>query len=70
MKWISVEDRLPSDFGWFLVCDDYIAAKDKVTMGFYEGEESGCWLPLDSREYPDSMVVTHWMPLPSPPEVN
>lgn len=65
-NWISVKDELPSGFGWFLVCDDYIAAK--VTMGFYEGDKSGQWLPIDSREDSDSMIITHWMPLPEPPQ--
>ena len=38
-KWISVKDSTPDGFGWFLVCDDYVASK--VTLGFYEGDDSG-----------------------------
>ena len=66
-KWISVKDFTPDGFGWFLVCDDYIASK--VTIGFYEGDDSGHWLPIDNRDDSDSMVITHWMPLPDAPEV-
>lgn len=71
--WISVEDRLPDDFGWFLVIDDCLAGTDKQTMGFFEGDNSPrCshirWIPLDQRGDPDSMKITHWMGLPEAPQ--
>jgi len=64
--WVSVDDRLPEGFGWFLVVDDYLTEKHNVTMVFFEGN-SGSWLPIDDREDTDSMRVTHWQPLPVPP---
>jgi hypothetical protein len=69
MEWISVEDRLPEYFGWFLVFDGFLSRGNEATMGFFEGKESSVlWLPLDQRDEPDSMIVTHWMPLPEPPQ--
>lgn len=68
MEWISVEDRLPDEYGWFLVRDDYLAGREKITMGFFEGKFNKTWTPLDQREKIDSMVITHWMPLPEPPK--
>lgn len=68
-EWISIKDRLPEDFGWFLVIDEYMPINLSVTIGFYEGADSEInWLPLDSRASQESMVVTHWMPLPEPPK--
>ena len=70
LGWVSVEDRLPEeDYGWFLVIDDYLAGNEKQTLGFFE-EANGrhFWLPIDNRDSPDGMKVTHWMPLPTPPE--
>lgn len=68
-KWISVEDRLPDGFGWFLVFDESMADNHEITLGFYEGVGSMVdWLPIDQRIDTDSMQVTHWMPLPEPPK--
>ena len=68
-EWISVDDEMPEGFGWFLVIDEYLPDANKVTIGFYEGVDSEIdWLPLDERNDPDSMIVTHWMPLPEPPK--
>ena len=67
-EWISVKDRLPSCFGWFLVVDDYLPLKARQTLGFYECNDKLMWLPIDDREDSDSMMVTHWMPLPEPPK--
>ena len=67
-EWISVEDRLPEDYGWFLVIDEFLVCEPQ-TMGFYEGEDSPVgWIPLDQRADPDSMKVTYWQPIPSPPQ--
>ena len=32
-EWISINDRLPDEFGWFLVVDGSLS-QDKVTLGF------------------------------------
>jgi hypothetical protein len=68
-EWISVDFGLPESFGWFLVVDEYLTKAARVTIGFYEGLDSEVlWLPHDDRDDQDSMLVTHWMPLPEPPK--
>lgn len=59
-EWISVEDRLPEDGDKVLCCfvrDTGINKPDEVIVGdFY-------WHKLWVLNH-----VTHWMPLPSPPQ--
>lgn len=61
--WISVKDRLPAKHECVLIYDSvchniYIAWRD---------DDLDVWF---SEEYlPDFVYVTHWMPLPEPPEV-
>ena len=57
-KWISVKDRLPnSGTGVLVFTDDYCA---------YTAHYDGYWWL--SGEPTLSYNVTHWMPLPEPPE--
>ena len=57
MGWVSVEDRLPEKKG------DYIAyTKDGIVWSYFFDDG---W--VDSLGY-DTDTVTHWMPLPEPPE--
>lgn len=63
-KWISVKDRLPEDHVAVLVFDSVCRNIYKAWMSHDLGE----WF---SEEYlPDFLNITHWMPLPEPPEVN
>lgn len=61
--WISVKDRLPAKHERVLIYDSvchniYMAWRD---------DDLDVWF---SEEYlPDFVYVTHWMPLPKPPEV-
>jgi hypothetical protein len=61
--WISVKDRLPAKHECVLIYDSvchniYMAWRD---------DDLDVWF---SEEYlPDFVYVTHWMPLPKPPEV-
>lgn len=61
--WVSVGERLPEDSGDVLLYDGesfYVA---------YWRNEFKSW---DSDKYgwlPDDVIVTHWRPLPEPPEV-
>ena len=61
--WISVKDRLPD------AQKDYLVFRRlptrAVTIAWYAGENG--WLALDGGFYTDG-VVTHFMPLPEPPE--
>lgn len=62
--WISVKDRLPvGDQSWVLVCAD--GAMN--CAWYYEGEWTNGY-----GERPRNIIIeeiTHWMPLPAPPEV-
>ena len=57
-EWISVKDRLPDDDEVVIICTD----KNFV----YAGELIGDTWFLDNDSW--TATVTHWMPLPKPPE--
>lgn len=66
MEWISVKDRLPETGDTVLAWREstftpgvYYASTG--TFGFYH---EGIWGDKDE----DNWNVTHWMPLPEPPE--
>lgn len=73
-QWIRVEERLPERNGEYIVtaCDerepyDEIIWNDTVVVcaEYYKG----CWTwEENSTEYSLDGIVTHWMPLPEPPE--
>ena len=61
-EWISIDDRLPEEFITCLVfCD-----------GFFEVAEYNkhfkTWINVLYSEITNIDNVTHWMPLPEPPE--
>ena len=73
-RWISVKDRLPDSNGLYIVtaCDEGCSAGEGiwydtvvVIAEYYDG--SWTWFEGGS-EYDLSGIVTHWMPLPEPPE--
>ena len=51
MEWISVQDKLPTEIGWY---------KIKTPYGEYEapfvnnGKGEKCWV------LPDTSIITHW----------
>lgn len=70
-SWISCSERMPNDkqyvwcwgksYGW-TECDTF--------EGYYDCSRNKWWAVTDNGEEPASKV-THWMPLPEPPqEVN
>lgn len=60
-RWINVKERLPEDDGYVLChCND--GSSDIVCM--YHGD--GDFVTPDLDCY--TGIVTHWMPLPQPPE--
>ena len=65
LGWISVGERLPED-------DQHVVAWDsqnKIAVVAYRfGESSWCMNAGDEYGF-DAHAVTHWMPLPGPPEV-
>ena len=58
-EWISVKDRLPETGNWCLCFADR-----QVEILFLDGTNPVFWLQLGDFEH----EVTHWMPLPEPPE--
>ena len=57
-SWISVEEKLPEDWVWVQV---YRSANKTMDTDFCTPSRKGGWC-----HYND---ITHWMPLPEPPEV-
>jgi len=70
MKWISVEDELPEETGNVLVfANDIVNSWVEVVNAYICPEyENLIWEQLDGEDYP--AIITHWMPLPAPPQVN
>lgn len=76
--WISVEDRLPSLEGlepdeveYVLVSEQYFAAITSEKLGSYVsicGFGHDGWSKFDNFGYVRTENITHWMPLPDPPE--
>ena len=69
-KWISVKDRLPEDYeeALMLVYSPFVW-RGLIYSGFHHSEIPQ-WTTADMTVYKDYKYnrVTHWMPLPKPPE--
>ena len=66
MPWISVKDKLPSeDVFHVLLRVDREDEQSTWDIGLYEHVD-GRWIHRLSQRY--KCTVTHWMPLPAPPE--
>lgn len=75
-QWIPVTDRLPEENGNYIVtaCDEGSPAGEGIwysTVVVVAEYYSGSWTWYDGCcEYSLEGIVTHWMPLPKPPEEN
>lgn len=59
--WISVRDRLPDRYSYYwIVASDFFTEGSGIAI-YDDGE----WMPLGRQ---CTMIVTHWMPIPKPPE--
>lgn len=76
-EWISVKERLPEEFGQCLVyCQERSTYWETISCdGKRKVEESreSWWRYIDKSEFEpgegfDHENVTHWMPLPEPPD--
>lgn len=59
-KWVSVKDRLPKVGNWYLCYSD-----GQLEILFLDSANPVMWLQSGDWDF----SVTHWMPLPEPPEV-
>lgn len=59
-QWISVEDKWPQNGEWILV---YLSDGNMICGSYYDA----MGFALDYY-YEDMGQITHWMPLPEPPE--
>lgn len=69
--WVSVEERLPENEGWYLVCingkiysKEYTYFYDALTQERVYNNSEGAGTFLHGHTLP----VTHWMPLPNSPK--
>lgn len=58
-EWISVEERLPDLYGTYLV----YTYDNHIKLGYF------CELVIGLPPSFDDFAVTHWMPLPEPPDM-
>ena len=72
-RWISVEDRLPEKDENYIVtaCDEGCSAGEGIwysTVVVVAEYYKGSWTWYDGgHEYSLDGIVTHWMPMPEPP---
>ena len=64
-RWIPVEERLPEEFATVLVVISTPSGSHVSFMSRHS--QDGFWQHADGDI--DEINVTHWMPLPEPPEV-
>ena len=65
-EWVSVEERLPVEAKKVL-CFLALSGGPMVETGYYMGDEGWYYTGVEA---PHHGIVTHWMPLPEPPEVS
>lgn len=71
MEWISVEDQLPEAYEGVIFAFRF-HGQMVTTYGLWNGSR---WIDTSAPDYEndppiDPSDVTHWMPLPEPPETN
>ena len=64
-RWIPVTERLPVEAKKVL-CFLALSGGPMVETGYYMGDELWYYTGIEA---PHHGIVTHWMPLPKPPEV-
>jgi hypothetical protein len=64
-RWIPVEERLPEDGGRFLVVVNSDGDPYADAANWWHGD----WWTGESPAQKHACPITHWMPLPEPPEV-
>ena len=68
-EWISVEDRLPEEEGWYLVYTTPNREHKSINKAmFCKGYAWGNFEPYWRGAGGHWANVTHWMPIPNPPK--
>lgn len=80
-EWISVKDKMPPEDGYYLFyledgkqcIGNYVDDCDSWKSGgwqecYYFGGQNPIHFPQSKSQQRSSILVTHWMPLPKPPE--
>ena len=65
-RWIPVTERMPVEAKKVL-CFLALSGGPMVETGYYMGDEGWYYTGIEA---PHHGIVTHWMPLPEPPEVS
>lgn len=65
-RWIPVKERMPVEAKKVL-CFLALSGGPMVETGYYMGDEGWYYTGIEA---PHHGIVTHWMPLPEPPEVS
>ncbi len=69
VDWISVKDSLPEKDGDVLVYRDFGSGYGKITIyNYLRSLEGFCYWHNDIDGFVPTTGVTHWMPLPEPPQ--
>jgi hypothetical protein len=68
-EWISVKDALPEDNnGEYYDAVIIALSTGRVVCGCYRNHDKEWWGDMMDGQYSDiTNLVTHWMPLPTPP---
>lgn len=66
-EWISVDERLPNESGYFLVYIPRESAGFRVNAYYYCENET--WENGNGRASSEYYGITHWMHLPEPPKM-
>ncbi len=66
-EWISVDERLPEESGYFLVYISRESEGFRVNAYYYCEDEM--WENGDTMASSEYFGITHWMPLPEPPKM-
>lgn len=68
-EWISVKDRMPSRYQHCII---HIQLEEDCFWQFMsqydDSDEDGHWQDGHGPFYHDHLNITHWMPMPDPPE--
>lgn len=68
-NWISVKERLPEESGFFITwqgISKYIGRPE--ILYYHKDEDDGFKWSTTKNGWTAGLKITHWMPLPEPPE--